>query len=761
MPSMKRRHFLQTAGSSLAALGLSQTNFLRQADRYGKALAQSTPRKLALLIGVNEYTDPEIPSLNGCLTDVEMQYQLLTNRFGFNPADILQVTDNSDLLPTRANILQAFEEHIIQQAKPGDVVVIHYSGHGSRVLDPNPIVVSQCGTNSNPDGINGTLVPRDASFVSSNGNEIAVPDIMGRSLFLLMEQVKTDNITVVLDSCFSGAGTRGNARVRSATSSRSTGAREGVILVPTLEELEQQKRWLDTLNLDEIEFHRRRTLGIARGVALGSASCDQEAFELPFDRNATAGAFTYLLTSYLWQVPAAEAASRLQVNLVRSTKIAAQNRGNQVPIFETAPGRNNLAQPLYFTDTLAPFAEGVVLTVTGAQIEVWLGGMSDQTLKTAISGTVYTLLDPASGEALGDMMLESRDGLRAYGKLLEGQSVAMQPGLLVREKIAAIAAPTLKIGVDPSLSSEQEAAETALSTVLSNRITVLPVDQQSALDYVLARTSEETQQRLGQNGVTELPPIGAIALYSADLSSLVPGSAGPVNEAAVVAVNRLKPRLRSLLVAQVLQELASTSSDLRVGGEIYTSSGRGPKIPILSQGNLAGQGRIRTELASAAYQTNELINIKITNDEPNPVYLSCLVIDSSSEIITLHPANWNAPEEAARIDSGESLVVPRAEDNVQFRVSGAGFLEVLTIVSQQPLRGLLRNLQTIARGANRSRGAVGFGEGDYLALIDDLLSDVDDISRGVTVLTEALGAENTAVDAGAIAAFSTILEIVE
>ncbi|MBE9140197.1 caspase family protein [Nodosilinea sp. LEGE 07088] len=761
---MKRRHFLQAAGASLATLGLSQTNWLRQADRYGQALAQSNPRKLALLIGVNQYTDPNIPDLNGCLTDVEMQYQLLVNRFGFNSADVLQVTDDSGLLPTRANILQAFEEHIIQQAQPGDVVVIHYSGHGSRVLDPNPIVVSQCGANSNPNGLNGTLVPRDAGFFSS-GNDIAVSDIMGRSLFLLMERVNTDHLTVVLDSCFSGGGTRGNARVRAATSSRLSAARSGGFLLPIVAELEQQKRWQQSLNLDEAEFQRRRAQGIAKGVTLGSASCDQEAYEIPYDTNAAAGAFTYLLTSYLWQLPAAEAASTVQVNLVRSTKISTQNRGTQVPIFETAPGVDNLAQPLYFTDALAPFAEGVVRTVEGEQLEFWLGGMSDQTLKTAVPGTVYTLLDPTSGDALGDVALVSRNGLLAYGKLLEGSSAAVRPGLLLREKIAAIASPTLKIGVDPSLSAEQDAAETALSTVLSsgttNRITVLPVNQQSAVEYVLARTSEETQLRLGQSGVAELPPIGAIGLYSADLNNLVAGSAGPVGETAAAAVNRLQPRLRSLLVAQVLKELASTASDLRVGGEIYTSSGRGPKIPLLSRGNLAGQGRIRTELTGATYQTDELINIKITNEEANPVYLSCLVIDSSGNIITLHPARWDAPEEAARIDSGESLVVPRNEDGVQFRVSGAGFLEVLTLVSRQQLRGLLRNLQTIARSANRSRGMVGFSEGDPLSLINDLLGDVDGISRsGATIQTETVGAQYTAVDSGAIAAFSTILEIV-
>ncbi|MBD2427984.1 hypothetical protein [Phormidium sp. FACHB-1136] len=37
MPKIKRRHFLQAAGSSLAAIGLSQTGFLGQVQQYNRA----------------------------------------------------------------------------------------------------------------------------------------------------------------------------------------------------------------------------------------------------------------------------------------------------------------------------------------------------------------------------------------------------------------------------------------------------------------------------------------------------------------------------------------------------------------------------------------------------------------------------------------------------------------------------------------------------------------------------------------------------
>lgn len=84
MNSIKRRHFLQFAGSTLAAIGLSQLDFRQQAEQYGRVLAQGTPRKLALLVGINSYLSP-VPSLQGCKNDVLLQRELLVHRFGFNP----------------------------------------------------------------------------------------------------------------------------------------------------------------------------------------------------------------------------------------------------------------------------------------------------------------------------------------------------------------------------------------------------------------------------------------------------------------------------------------------------------------------------------------------------------------------------------------------------------------------------------------------------------------------------------------------------
>ncbi|MGG6295592.1 caspase family protein [Leptolyngbya sp. AN02str] len=769
MPRMKRRHFLQVAGSTLATIGLSQLNIVQQADQYGKALAQSTPRKLALLVGINQYPNSTISNLSGCLNDVNMQYELLVHRFGFHPRDVLILKDDAELLPTRANILQAFEEHLIAQARPGDVVVFHYSGHGSLVTDPNPITVAQCGNNQ-VNGLNGTLVPRDASRQRQAESDIVVPDITGRSLFLLTRRLDTDHVTMVLDSCFAGAGTRGNARVRSATGDRLTN-RTRARLLPSPEELENQERWLRELNLPRDRFQQLRELGIAKGLALGSASCNQQAYELPFDVGYTAGAFSYLLTSYLWQATSGELADTTKVNLIRSTRLAVQRRGVQVPLFEAAPNSGNLTRPIYFTSAPTPYADAVVQAVTGSRIQLWLGGVAEASLKMVRPGTVYSSID-AAGHPIAEVVVESRVGLVAEGRLAEGQSVSVRSGMLLREKLLAIPTPTLRIGVDSSLGTDQAIATSALQTVLQGTaendpefITVLPINQQTDLEYILVRVTEGIRNQLDPALNRPLPPIGAIALFSADLSRVIPNTLR-VNESVEVAIQQLQSRFKALLVTKVLQELAGMSSDLRVSGSIATVSGNGPVISIVSRGGEGG--RSPSSPTSQVYRSGETFQIQITNAENEPVYLSSLVIDGYGDIIALHPARWDAPDEAARIDQGESLTVPRAEDGVRFRIaleegSDSAYIEVLTLVSRQPLRGLLRNLQAIAAqrtGASQNRGAVGFGEGDSIRLLNNLLGDVNEISRGATVLTEAVDAADTAVDSQAIAAFSTLIEVI-
>ncbi|WP_088889663.1 caspase family protein [Leptolyngbya ohadii] len=752
---MKRRHFLQTAGSTLAAIGLSQADFLRQVDRYGRVLAQGTPRKLALLVGINRYPDP-IPDLPGCLNDVELQSELLVNRFGFNPQDIIKISDTEPLKPDRATILKVFKEHLIDQARPGDVVVFHYSGHGSKIKDPNPIAPDPGDGDSY---LNGTIVPNDASVeVDLTGTELAVPDIMGRTLFLLMHAIQTENLTVVLDSCYSGAGTRGNVTVRSIGANRLSRS-SGLPLVPSAAELEYQKQWMADLKLSDDDFQKGRKAGIARGVAIGSALRTQAALDIDFG-GFNAGAFTYLLTRYLWQLPTHQSTATVYSNLELSTRITTRldsdDRG-QVPVFQYKPDSNNDQKPLYFLEMATPAAEAVIQRkLEGDLIEFWLGGVSSHNLRAMGAGTIYTLLN-SDGRSLGQIQQVRREGLRGYGRLMAGETATVQPGQLLREKVVGIPDhPVLKVGLDPSLEEDGAAARSALGQVARVEIAELP-----DADCLLGRMTAHYQEQLTTAGMTNLPPVGSIGLLQPDLTPIANSfdSTGDLETAIV----RLRPRFKTLLANQILQQvLQGRSSDLRVTAEITAKEPAGKMSRTIVATRAAREASNRAiDTAPLQVPSDTVLQITVNNQEDQDLYLSVLVVSSDGAITALYPPVMDAPDDAARIDRGRSLTVPRLEDGKEFFISGtSGTPELLMLVSKQPLRTALTAIQTIGRGQGGTRGDfVGLSE-DSLFILDDILTDADDQTRsGAPSTARSRQPGERRLDASMLAVLSCVIQV--
>jgi hypothetical protein len=187
----------------------------------------STPLPFyALLVGIDRY-DPRsrVPHLRGCVTDVTQLARLLQDRFAAPADHIVQLTNEA---ATHAGIKNAFRTHLLaaaQQAAAAGTpatLLFHYSGHGSQATDE---------TGTEPDGLDETLVPYDSRTPD-------VYDIKDWELGALIEELNafSDNVTIILDCCHSGSGTRAadlpqtrrcppDLRPQPPTSQRPTGAR--------------------------------------------------------------------------------------------------------------------------------------------------------------------------------------------------------------------------------------------------------------------------------------------------------------------------------------------------------------------------------------------------------------------------------------------------------------------------------------------------------------------------------------------------------
>lgn len=290
---------------------------------------------------------------------------------------------------TRQSILDAVEEHLIKQAKPGDVAVLHFSGHGSLVRDPDPIYV-----NPNTDrGLAGTLVPVDGALPGNATTQGGiVSDIMGHTLFLLMSAIATENLTVVLDSCHSGASTR-EIRVR---------AREGgenIEISP--QEKAYQEQWLTRLDWSREEFVQQYRRGIANGVVLAATQPNQLAVDEQLN-GFIAGAFSYRLTQHLWQQDSTPEQTIAEIQ----SQIPDNYR--QQPQLEVEADSDYGQQPFYFVENPRMGGHALAIEKEGDQAKLILVGIDPGEVKAGI--------EFVTSEGNGGVEVEAREGLIATGK---------------------------------------------------------------------------------------------------------------------------------------------------------------------------------------------------------------------------------------------------------------------------------------------------------------------------------------------------------
>ncbi|KAL0725758.1 hypothetical protein Bca4012_040357 [Brassica carinata] len=140
--------------------------------------------KKAVLIGIN-YPGTE-GELLGCINDVKRMHKSLVELYGFSEENIVELidTDESKTQPTGKNIRQAFWD-LVGTAKLGDVLFVHYSGHGTR-LPPE--------TGEDDDtGYDECIVPSDINYITDDD----IKEIVGHV-------PKGCSFTFVSDSCHSG-----------------------------------------------------------------------------------------------------------------------------------------------------------------------------------------------------------------------------------------------------------------------------------------------------------------------------------------------------------------------------------------------------------------------------------------------------------------------------------------------------------------------------------------------------------------------------
>lgn len=161
---------------------------------------QTQATKRALIIAVGDYpTESRWGDISSVKDVALIKGSLLNN--GFLENDITVLLDEN---ATKQGILKALEK-LKSQIKEGDIVVIHYSGHGQQVFDDG---------DDETDNLDESIVPYDAFAYYSDtykGENHLRDDVIGTIITNFRNKLgKSGQLLVLLDSCHSGSSTRGS-----------------------------------------------------------------------------------------------------------------------------------------------------------------------------------------------------------------------------------------------------------------------------------------------------------------------------------------------------------------------------------------------------------------------------------------------------------------------------------------------------------------------------------------------------------------------
>ncbi len=625
---MKRRTFLQQTGGVLAATAISEMALTLLSDRYQRALAKSGNRKLALLIGINAYPAKALDAtattdltLKGCQTDVALQRELLIHRFGFQPADILTLADQQ---ATRAGIETAFREHLIQQAQPGDVVLLHFSGYGSLVNLPATAVSPQL-----------SLVPIDGLLSPANPLETpTINDLVEETLYLLLRSLRTDQVTTVLDTSYYslsdfndtvitagelpiwGVGTAltGNLRVRSRLNPITGHLTPDALAVQA--SLRQQAG-NPKLKGQATYWQQFPGTLLAATSLLPAATLlptiGGNAFEVDWN-GFSSGLLTASLVHQLWHL--------LPATTIVTSFAATRQAVQQVAGITQTPqlSGDTRSTPYYVPTMIATAAsallgtrdanaDAVVVAVEGdgKTGQVQLAGLPPLVLAQYGAHSQFTLLDPNLTPPV-QVQLQSRTGLLARIRLLAAETVATEEavrsteigldrgdaspqekrlptlavGQLLQESVRVLPRQmNLVVGLDSTLERIERVDATS---AFSNLTTVSTVLADQPADYLFGRVSQLSPTLVAgllpkKNTRPETPSATSPAAPQADTApglaflfdrasyglmsigrQVIPNTLVAGEEAVKVAVHRLAPQLQALLAAKYLRLTSNPTS---------------------------------------------------------------------------------------------------------------------------------------------------------------------------------------------------------
>lgn len=567
------------------------------------------PNKRALLIGINSY--PYLPpnsQLRGCVNDVNRMKKILEERFGFPGANITVLTNHQ---ATEKGIREAMEK-LVADCAEGDIVVFHFSGHGSRI---------QAANRDKASGYDETIMPSDSGRMNF---DIKAPnrDIRDTEIqdWLSRLSAKTPHITLIFDSCHSGSITRW-----ATDGTQEEGTRLRGIPPDSLPEYNQVKPASETA----------RDVGGSgwllrsdKYVLLAACAAEHGAFELDAiedDTERRYGAFTYFLTQELSQPNQIRTYSDIWEQVV--IKVAGRSQ-NQAPQLEGARNRK-----IFDVEDVAPMRYLPVISRRNDEVDLRGGAIHGLTKESLWE--IYPAAPKqqqaveAESRSCGTAEIISVKMTTATARIIkENFAGAIQPGDRAIELLHVDDEPLMPVWLSPAPDHVKEVEQ--LRQVLE-RSGMLEIKQTSTAAQAVIKLVVTEQAHSGQ----ATPPSNAAlplweVLNPVTQTLLMPRY--PAEDS--TSLHRIKDNLETIWRYKKVLEVRNDKSPLRDKIEFkLLKQGENGEWQEVSEGE---------DQAEPVYKHGELIAFRVVNRSGSTVYASVLDFGLSKRIGVLYPAGGNS-----------------------------------------------------------------------------------------------------------------------
>ena len=717
---LDRRTFLQKAAIALVSAGASEAGvnllsknplFSRWLKPYVETLAQTTNRKLALLIGIDEYS--ERSHLTGCVNDVNLQRELLIHCFGFQPEDI-QILANRQA--TKSKIETAFDEHLVKQVQNNDVVLFHFSGYGSQIETPD---------SENP--LNSLLAVDASAEKTTQKNG----DLLQDSLYELGRSLSTANLITILDTSFQPTTEKiqGNYRIRSTSK----------IVAPASKEAKVQKQ-----SFNPLEGISLGATSNIPGIVLSAANKNQLALEGTWN-GFSAGLLTYALTRYLWET-----------NSRTTIQVAFQQAANGVNSWS-----DKEQQPQIDGKLKSNIRKDDTSTSTGGEGFI-VEQDSKGTVKLRLTALAPVLLDSYHEESCFSvpeaeaptLQLRSLEGIEGKAQLL-GNSPKKISGKAIREAIRVLPHDLgLSVALDNHLERIERVDATSAFAAMSEIKSVTNAGEAYA-DCVVGKISVMVDKSTEGEPHSSEKPVYSYGIYT-PRGKLIANTPGEANEVVKLALKRLQPYFERLLAAKWLKLLENeNSSTIPVTATIESVS---RNSSLISKTTLRTDVNDLLEAEIPSIQGNSPLRMRIENKSDRDLYGIMVGVDNEEKFATLYipQATVNTPDSLV-VAAGSQSTIPESSSQWQWKaIKPSGITKMYLILATQPFSNTLSFLsqQPVAKVDNPE--LVGISQ--PLELIDAILTDLH-ASSGVSpeLLTSS---ELYALDVNQWTAFNFVYDVI-